>query len=110
MKKDVHIRIDNKIDKFIREYCRNKNVNYSKGVNMLLENAMNDRNNKLLNEILTEVKYNDYSISVVKRLLEQIFADINITNTKEIEKCQGLKNFYFKYYGLPFSDGGGYYR
>ena len=72
MKKDVHIRIDNKIDKFIREYCRNKNVNYSKGVNMLLENAMNDKNNKLLNEILTEIKYNDYEISVTVGKLKRM--------------------------------------
>ena len=110
MRKDVHIKIDNKIDKFIREYCKEKNINYSKGVNMLLEIAMNDKNNKLLNEILVQVKYNDYAISIVNKLLEQLFANINITNTQEIEKCKELKEFYLKYYGTLVNKGGDFYR
>jgi hypothetical protein len=85
--KSPHINITENLDNKIREYAKDKKINYSKAIaKLLFQGFMYEEHTDDLHKLIFEVSY-------LIRLNEQAYTDLEIQFDKNVNSNKRLKDF-----------------
>lgn len=91
---DKHIYFTNEEYVLINNYCKDKNVSFSKAISQMIEKANRyDTFLDKLNSIENESKFIAKKLNVLYSLLEQMYSDFDFSNVTDITKSKALKEF-----------------
>jgi len=91
---DKHIYLDNEQYVLVMNYCKNKNLSFSKGVTEMIESAnLYDKFLTKLESIQNDNKFLIRKLNVLYFLVEQMYSDFDFTNVTDITKSKSLKEF-----------------
>ncbi len=91
---DKHIYLTNEQYVLINNYCRDKNITFSKAISEMIEKAfVYDNYINKLDSIQNDNKFIARKLSALYFLVEQMYSDFDFSNITDVTKSKALKEF-----------------